>query len=103
MSTDIKFRIDQISKIIQSGESFGSLTNVAIPLARDNLPGLVNNLASNEKNEFERKINGKGAVRAGKRFIWFISNEDLTDINKIIRLLEDSNVLVDGITETVKH
>ena len=78
MSADIKFRIDQISKIIQSGESFGSqianlgkkaLTNVAIPLARDNLPGSVNNLASNEKNEFEKKISGKGAVRAEKRFI----------------------------------
>ena len=46
MSTDIKLRKAQISKIIQSSGSFGSwlanlgkkaLTNVAIPLARDNL------------------------------------------------------------------
>ena len=53
MSTDIKLSKAQISKIIQSGGSFGSwlanlgkkaLTNVAIPLARDNLPGLVSNL-----------------------------------------------------------
>ena len=48
---DIKLSTAQISKIIQSGVSFGSwlanlgrkkaLTNVTIPLARDNLPGLV--------------------------------------------------------------
>ena len=59
MSTDIKFRKAQISKIIQSGGSFGSwlgnlgkkaLTNIAFPLARDNLPGLVSNLTSNAIN-----------------------------------------------------
>ena len=53
MSADIKLSNAQISKIIQSGESFGSwlgslgkkaLTNIAIPLARDNLPVLVSNL-----------------------------------------------------------
>ena len=29
--------------------------------------------------------------------------EDLNDIIKIIKLLEDSNLLLDSITETVKH
>ena len=56
------------------------LTNVAIPLARNNLPGSVNNLISNAINKFERKISGKGAVRAGKGFTLFISNEDMNDI-----------------------
>ena len=32
----------------------------------------------------------------------FISNEDINDI-KIIKSLEDSGVLIDGVTETVKH
>ena len=50
MSTDIKLSKAQISKIVQSGGSFGSwlcnlgkkaLTNIAILLARGNLPGLV--------------------------------------------------------------
>ena len=68
MSADIKLSKSQISKIIQSCESFGSwlpnlgkkaLTNVAVPLARDDLPGLVSNLTSNEINKFERKISGK--------------------------------------------
>ena len=64
ISTDIKLGKAQISKIIQSGGSFGSwlanlgqkaLTNVAIPLARDNLSGLVSNLASNAINKLEKK------------------------------------------------
>ena len=55
MSTDIKLIKAQISKIIQSNRSFGSwlanfgkktLKNVAILLARENLPGLVSNLNS---------------------------------------------------------
>ena len=75
MSTDIKLSKAQISKIIQSDGSFGSwlgnlgkkaLTNIAIPLARDNLPGLVSNLTSSTTNKFERKISGKETVRAGK-------------------------------------
>ena len=43
-----------------------ALANIVSPLARDNLPGLVSNLISNSINKFERKISGKGAVRARK-------------------------------------
>ena len=50
-----------------------------------------------------KKISGKVAVRAGKGLILFISNEDMNDIIKIIKSLEDSSVLIDGVTETVKH
>ena len=32
-----------------------------------------------------------------------MSNEDMNDIIKIIKALEDSGVLIDGVTETVKH
>ena len=112
MSTDIKFNKVQISKIIQLGRSFGSwlgnlgkkaLTNTAIPLARDNLPVLVINLNSNAINELERKISGTGAVRAGKRFTFFISNEDINEIIKIRKSLKDSGVLIDRVTETVTH
>ena len=80
MSADVKLSKAQIFKIIQSGGSFSSwlanlgktaLTIVAIPLARDNLPALVINLISIAMNKFERKISGKGTVRAGKRFTYF--------------------------------
>ena len=50
-----------------------------------------------------KKISGKGDVRAGKRFTSFILNEGMNDIIRIIKSLEDSGVLIDGVTETVKH
>ena len=68
MSADIKLSKAQISKIIQSDGSFFSwlddlgkkaLTNIAIPLGRDNLPRLGINLALNVITKFERKISGK--------------------------------------------
>ena len=91
MSTDIKLSKAQISKMSKFGVSFGSwlgklgkkaLTNVAIPFARDRLPRLVSNIASNAINKFEREIIGKGPVRAETGLSLFISNEDL-DIIKI--------------------
>ena len=39
----------------------------------------------------------------GKVFTLFISNGDMNDIIKIIKSLKDSVVLIDGVTETVKH
>ena len=80
-----------------------ALTIVATPLTRRNLPVLVRNLISNTINKFETKISGKGALRAGKGFALFISNEDINDIIVIIKSIEDSSVLIDGVTETVKH
>ena len=43
----------------------------------------------------------KGALRAGKRFTLFISNQDMNDIIKIIKSLQDSGVLINRVTETV--
>ena len=42
-------------------------------------------------------------MKAGKGFTLFISNEHLNDFIKIIKSLEASGVLTDGVTETVKH
>ena len=109
MSIDIKLSKAQISKIIQSVGSFCSwlgkkvIIDLPIPFTRDYLPGLVSYIASNAIKRFERKISGKGAVRAGKRFTLFILNEDMNDITKNMKSLEDSGVLVDGVTKTIKH
>ena len=89
-SKEIRLSKAQISKIIQSRESFGSwqgnlfkkvVTDFEIPLARDNLFGLVSNLSPNSINKFERKI----AARAEKGITLFISNEDMNYIIKIIK------------------
>ena len=80
-----------------------ALAKVAIPLARDNLPGLISNLTSSARNTFDRKISGKWVVREGKGFTLFISIKDMNDTIKIIKTLEDFLVLLDGVTETVKN
>ena len=107
MSTDIKLSKAQLSEIIQSDGFICNMLNnlgekvivhLAVPLARDNLPGLVSDLASNATNKFERKKIWKGAVRIAKGFILFISSEDLNDIFKFIKSSEDSNVLINAIT-----
>ena len=99
----IKLSEAQLSKMIQSGGFLGNrlgnlgqkvITNLAVPLSRDNLPGLVSNLAPNAINKFEREVHGNRAVRAGKGFNLFISNKDRNNIIKIIKSLEDSNVLM---------
>ena len=72
MSTDIKLIKTQLPKIIQSGGSLfnilGSLgkkviADLSIPLARNNLHGLVSNLISDAINKFARKISRKRAVK----------------------------------------
>ena len=80
-----------------------AITNVTTPLARDCLPELVRNLTSNVTNKFERTVSRKRAVKEGERFTLFILNEGMNEIIKIIKSLQDSGVLIDGVTETVKR
>ena len=71
------------------------IIDVTIPLAKYNLPGLVNNLPSNAVYKFESKIIGKRAVRTWKEFILINLNEDMDGIIKFIKTLEDLGVLID--------
>ena len=42
-------------------------------------------------------------MRAGKKFTLLIFNDDMNDVIEIIKSLEDSGVLIDGVIETVNH
>ena len=42
-------------------------------------------------------------MRAGTGFTLFFSNEDMNDVDQVIKPLENSNVLIDDITATVKY
>ena len=53
--------------------------------------------------DLKKKNKWKGVARAGKRFTIYISNIYVNDIIKIIKSIEDSGVLIDGVTEIVKH
>ena len=42
-------------------------------------------------------------MRTVKIFTLFILNEDIHDIIKMVKLLKDYVISIDGVTETVKH
>ena len=100
MSMDMKLSEAQIYNIFQSGRFIGSclgklgekvVTQIAVPFAKNNFPGLVSDIALNATlnaiNEFERRISGKGVVKAVKGFTLFISNEDMDDTIKTVKSL----------------
>ena len=47
--------------------------------------------------EFKKKLHGSGTTAL------IISNEEMNDILKIIQALEDSNILLKGVTNTIKN
>ena len=105
MSTDIKLSKAQISKIIQSGGLLGSLLSklacplmkVAVPLAKNVLAPLgITAAASTIDAEVQNKIHGSGKTTL------IISNEEINDIMKIVQALEDSNILLKGVTKTIE-
>ena len=54
-------------------------------------------------NAINETLNKNGAAWAGKWFPLLISNKGINDVIKVIKSLEYSSVLIDGVTETVKH
>ena len=106
MSTDIKLSKAQVSKIIESGGFLGSLLSklagllmkVAVPLAKYILAPLgIKAAASASDAGIQKKIHGSGATTL------IISNKERNDIMKIIQDLEDSNILLKGVTKTIKN
>ena len=109
-STDLKLSKAQISEIIKSGRFLGRLLgpllktglplikNVIKPLAKIVLIPLgLNAAASAADAGIHKKILGSGNVTL------IISNGKMNDVMKIIQALEDSNILLKGITKTIKN
>ena len=109
MPTDIKLSKAQITKIIQSGRLLGSLLSkklvgplmkVAIPLAKNILAPLGITAAASAIDagiqKKKKKIRGSGTATL------IIFNEEMNDIMKIVQALEDSNILLKGVTKTIK-
>ena len=109
-STNIKLSKAQINKIIQSGrfvgKSLGPLLktgllltkNVIKPLAESVLiPFELTAAASAADAGIHQKILGSGNTTL------IISNEEMNDVIKVVQALEDSNILLKGVTETIKN
>ena len=76
---------------------------VALPLAKNVLAPLVLTAAMSAINgSIQKKIRGSGATKgAGAKLI--IEQEDMKDIMKIIKALENSGILLKGVSKTIKN
>ena len=106
MSTDLKISRAPISKIIQSGRFLGALLSklagplmkVTVSLAKHILaPLAIAASASAIDAGIQTKIHGSGTTTL------MVSNEEMNDIIKIVQPLEDSNILLKGVTKTIKN
>ena len=110
LSTDIKLSKTQISKMIQSGGFLGRLLgpllktrsplmkNVIKPLAKSILIPLGLTAAASPRDAgIYKKILGSGTATL------IISNDEMKYIIKIVKSLEDSGLLLKGVTETVQN
>ena len=105
-STDIKLSKTQLSKMIQSGGFLGNLLGklagplikVAMPLAKNVLAPLGLSAAMSAiDGGIKKKMLGSGTTTL------IISNDEMDDILKIVKSPEVSNVLLKGVSETIKH
>ena len=104
-ATDIKLSKAHIKKIIQSGGFLGKLLsklagplmNLALPLAKNVLAPLDLTAAiSAIDGSIQKKIHGSGVKL-------IIEQEDMDDIMKIIKALENSGILLKGVSKTIEN
>ena len=109
-ATDIKLSKAQIKKIMQSGGFLGKLLSklagplmkVALSLAKNVLAPLgITAAMSVIDGSIQKKIHGSWATKgAGVKLI--IEQEDMKDM-KNIKALEDSGILLKGVSKTIKN
>ena len=106
LQTDITLSKAHISKMIQSGgfleKPLGALLKTGLPLLLKSvikplaLLGLTAASSATDAG-VHKKIYGSGTTTL------VISNEEMNDIMKIVKALEDSNILLKGVTKKIKN
>ena len=105
LATDIKLSKAQIKKLIQSGGFLGKLLSklvgplmkVALPLAKNVLAPLGLTAAMSAiDGSIQKKIHGSGIKL-------LIEQEDMNDILKVIEALENSGILLKGVSKTIEN
>ena len=109
-SANIKFSKTQFSKIAQSGgflfRPVGVLLNSGLPLIGNVLKPLAKSVfiplgltvaASAVAAAIHKKMFGSDFS------ILIISNEEMEDIMKVVNSLEDSDILIKGVSEAIKN
>ena len=113
LSTDIKLSKTQLSKMIQPGgflgRLLGPLLKTGLPLMKSVIKPLAKSVliplgltaaASAADAGIHKKILGSGH---NNNTTLIISNDEMDDILKIVKSLEDSGVLLKGVSETIQH
>ena len=113
LSTDIKLSDTQISKMIQSAgflrRLLGPLIKTGLPLMKNVIKPLAKNVliplgltaaASAADAGIHKKILGSGHHSSTTLII---SNDEMKDIIKIVKSLEDSGLLFKGVSETIQN
>ena len=112
-STDIKLSKTQLSKMIESvgflGRLLGPLLKTGLPLMKSVIKPLAENVliplgltaaASPADAGIHKKILGSGN---NNNTTLIISNDEIDDILKIVKSLENSGLLLKGVSETIQH
>ena len=110
-SVDIKFSKAQLLKMIQPGISLGKLLG---PLLKTGLPLMKSVITPLDKSVLiplglTAAASAAGAgmhkkiLGSGNNTSLIISNKDMDDLIKIVKSLEDSGLLLKGITESVQN
>ena len=102
----VKLSKTQLSKMIQSGRFLGNLLGklagllmkVAMPLAKNVLAPLgISAAMSAIDGSIKKKMSGSGTTTLT------ISNDEMDDILKIVKSLENSGLLLKGVSEAIQH
>ena len=105
LATDIKLSKAQIKKLIHSGGFLGKLLSklacplmkVALPLAKNVLAPLGLTAAMSAiDGSIQKKVHGSGIKL-------IIEEEDMKDIMKIVEALENSGILLKGVSKTIEN
>ena len=105
-SIDIKLSKTHLSKMIQSGGFLGHLLGkLAGPLMKVAVPLAKNILAPIGISAGMSAIDGsiKKKMLGSEMTTLIISNDEMDDILKIVKSLENSGLLLKGVSETIQH
>ena len=113
---DINISKTQLSKMIQSGgflgRLLGPLVKTGLPLIKNVIKPLAKSVliplgltasASAADAGIPKQILGSGHKHPSHNTTLIISNDEINDIIKIIKSVEDSGLLLKGVTETVQN
>ena len=95
-SADIKFSKAQLTKMQKGG-----FLKFLMPLLKSGLPLLISVVAPSATDAAINRCCNK-ILGSGNHTTLTISNDNMQDLLKIVKSLEDSSILLDGITEAVK-